>query len=64
MISKSHKIQVSRGEDGYTVIDSNGNAWTNFPYHLKKKAQPGIPAFFEATPKAAHGQGAVGISAD
>lgn len=64
MISKSHKIQVSRGEDGYTVIDSNGNAWTNFPYHLKKKAQPGIPAFFEATPKAAHGQGAVGISSD
>ena len=64
MISKSHKIQVNRGEDGYTVIDSNGNAWTNFPYHLKKKAQPGIPAFFEATPKAAHGQGAVGISAD
>ena len=64
MISKSHKIQVSRGEDGYTVIDSNGNAWTNFPYHLKKKAQPGLPAFFEATPKAAHGQGAVGISAD
>ena len=64
MISKSHKIQVSRGEDGYTVIDSNGNAWTNFPYHLKKKAQPGIPAFFEATPRAAHGQGAVGISAD
>ena len=64
MISKSHKIQVSRGEDGYTVIDSNGNAWTNFPYHLKKKAQPGIPVFFEATPKAAHGQGAVGISAD
>ena len=64
MISKSHKIQVSRGEDGYTVIDSNGNAWTNFPYHLKKKAQPGLPAFFEATPKAAHGQGAVGLSAD
>ena len=64
MISKSHKIQVNRGEDGYTVIDSNGNAWTNFPYHLKKKAQPGIPAFFEATPRAAHGQGAVGISAD
>ena len=64
MILKSHKIQVSRGEDGYTVIDSNGNAWTNFPYHLKKKAQPGLPAFFEATPKAAHGQGAVGISAD
>ena len=64
MISKSHKIQVNRGEDGYTVIDSNGNAWTNFPYHLKKKAQPGLPAFFEATPKAAHGQGAVGISAD
>ena len=64
MISKSHKIQVNRGEDGYTVIDSNGNAWTNFPYHLKKKAQPGLPAFFEATPRAAHGQGAVGISAD
>lgn len=64
MILKTHKIQVRRGEDGCTVVDSNGNAWTNFPYHLKKKAQPGLPAFFEATPKAAHGGGAVGISRD
>ena len=64
LIVNSHKIQVQKDYLGYTVVDSNGNAWTNFPYHLKKKATEDKPAFFEATPKAAHGQGAVGISAD
>ena len=29
----------------YTVIDNNGNTWTNFPYHLKQKtSREGIPS--------------------
>ena len=32
-------ILLDNGKQEYTVIDSNGNNWTNFPYHLKQKAK-------------------------
>ncbi len=64
MLTKTHKIQVAKSESGFTVVDSNGNAWTNFPYHLKTKATIDQPAFYEATPASQHGAGTVGISRD
>jgi len=50
---KKVKIEVAyseakhgeRVEKQYTVIDKNGNSWTNFPYHLKQKtSREGIPS--------------------
>ena len=57
MIQKTHKIQVAKSDAGFTVIDTNGNQWTNFPYHLKKKATVAQPAYFEAIPR--HNSGSV-----
>ena len=41
----SEAIRGERTDKNYTVIDSNGNSWTNFPYHLKQKtSREGIPS--------------------
>ena len=48
---KQFRIAVqnhSAGEgNDFTVIDSLGNQWTGFPYHLKKKVRPGKTLYFE-----------------
>ena len=41
-----HNYSAGEGND-FTVIDSNGNQWTGFPYHLKKKVRPGQTLYFE-----------------
>lgn len=41
-----HNYSTGEGND-FTVIDSNGNQWTGFPYHLKKKVRPGQTLYFE-----------------
>ena len=62
MISNTHKIQVVKSDSGYTVIDSNGNQWTNFPYHLKTKSTVDQPAYFTAESKTNDAQ--IGSSKD
>ena len=41
-----HNYSAGEGND-FTVIDSSGNQWTGFPYHLKKKVRPGQTLYFE-----------------
>ena len=41
-----HNYSTGEGND-FTVIDSSGNQWTGFPYHLKKKVRPGQTLYFE-----------------
>ena len=56
---KQFKIAVinndSVGErNDYTVIDSSGNMWTSFPYHLKTKAKPGETVYFQTKQRTQH----------
>jgi len=44
-VAYSEAKRGERTDKNYTVIDSNGNSWTNFPYHLKQKtSREGIPS--------------------
>lgn len=58
---KDYKIEVHNHSNGttegneFTVIDTNGNQWTSFPYHLKKKVTPGKSMYFETS---GHSRGA------
>jgi len=50
---KDYKIEVHNHSNGttegndFTVIDTNGNQWTSFPYHLKNKCAPGKSIYFQ-----------------
>ena len=44
-VAYSEAKRGERTDKNYTVIDNNGNSWTNFPYHLKQKtSREGIPS--------------------
>ena len=51
---KNYGVSFSKEGNDFTVIDSNGNSWTSFPYHLKVKAKPGETIYFQTKQRTQH----------
>ena len=51
---KNYGVSFSKEGNDFTVIDSKGNSWTSFPYHLKVKAKPGETIYFQTKQRTQH----------